>query len=74
MLYPPNAACVGALGSSAYIQTILSSAPEARYLLFEEKRTAWIVPEWWLTAASCFGFVYSGLFEFRIASVDQIRT
>jgi hypothetical protein len=72
--YPPKAACVGAFGSNAYTHTILSSAPDAKYLPFEEKRTAWMVPEWWLTAASCLGFVYSGFAEFRMASVDQIRT
>lgn len=70
----PNAAWLGAFLSSAYTQTILSSAPEAKYLPLEEKRTVWMVPEWWLTAASCFGFVYSALFEFKMASVDHSRT
>lgn len=56
------------------MQTILSSAPEARYLLLLEKRTQWMVPEWVLIAASCFGLVNCGSVDCLMASVDHIRT
>lgn len=57
------------------MQTILSSAPDAKYFPFGENRTVCIVPEWLLIDASCFGlFATSGSSVLQIASVDQIRT
>lgn len=42
----PNVAeCEGGCGSNVYTHTILSSAPEAKYLPLVENRTVWIVPE-----------------------------
>ena len=42
---PKDAEWDGGVGSSMYIQTILSSAPDARYLPPGENRTVCIVPE-----------------------------
>lgn len=57
------------------MQTTLSSAPDAKYFPLGEKRTVWIVPEWLLIDASCFGLLaYSGSRALSMDSVDQIRT
>lgn len=57
------------------MQTILSSAPDAKYFPFGENRTVCMVPEWLLIDANCFGlFAASGSSVLQIASVDQIRT
>lgn len=71
---PNEAVCEGGLGSSTYMQIILSSAPEARYRPFGEKRTEWMVPRWWLIWHSCLGFRHSGSDDLKMASVDHTRT